>query len=85
MARMYGRSTCTVLKQKKMIKGITPAKGLRIISELQTSLHENMEELLMVWVTENVFQTERNQRIHLPASHSLQLWRDRAFLEKDVK
>lgn len=55
LARQYGRSTstiCTVLKQKESIKGITPAKGVTIISKLRSSLHEKMEKLLMVWVTE---------------------------------
>ncbi|UYV74713.1 hypothetical protein LAZ67_12000658 [Cordylochernes scorpioides] len=48
----YGRSTsmiCSVLKRKESIKSVTPAKGLTIISKLRTSLHENMEKLLMVW------------------------------------
>ncbi|GBM58246.1 Tigger transposable element-derived protein 1 [Araneus ventricosus] len=52
LARQYGRSTstiCTVLKQKESIKGITPAKGVTIISKLRSSLHEKM---LMVWVAE---------------------------------
>ncbi|GBL65099.1 Tigger transposable element-derived protein 1 [Araneus ventricosus] len=56
LARQYGRSTstiCTVLKQKESIKGITPAKGVTIISKLRSSPHEKMEKLLMVWVTEN--------------------------------
>ncbi|GFT63708.1 tigger transposable element-derived protein 1 [Nephila pilipes] len=47
---------CTVLKQKESIKSVTPAKGLTIISKLRTSLHENMEKLLMVWVTEKQLQ-----------------------------
>lgn len=57
LARQYGRSTstiCTVLKQKESIKGITPAKGVTIISKLRSSLHEKMEKLLMVWVTEKL-------------------------------
>jgi predicted transcriptional regulator len=55
LARMYGRSTSmisTVLKQKELINGVTPAKGVTIIYKLRTSLHEKMEKLLMVWVTE---------------------------------
>ncbi|GFQ71098.1 uncharacterized protein TNCT_59191 [Trichonephila clavata] len=47
---------CTVLKQKESLKSVTPAKGLTIISKLRTSLHENMEKLLMVWVTEKQLQ-----------------------------
>ncbi|UYV60552.1 hypothetical protein LAZ67_1001480 [Cordylochernes scorpioides] len=59
LSRQYGRSTsmiCSVLKRKESIKSVTPAKGLTIISKLRTSLHENMEILLMVWVTEKQLQ-----------------------------
>ncbi|GFT22739.1 tigger transposable element-derived protein 1 [Nephila pilipes] len=59
LSRQYGRSTsmiCTGLKQKESIKNVTPAKGLTIIFKLRTSLHENMEKLLMVWVTEKQLQ-----------------------------
>ncbi|GFT68133.1 tigger transposable element-derived protein 1 [Nephila pilipes] len=59
LSRQYGRSTsmiCTVLKQKESIKGVTPAKGLTIISKLRTSLHENMEKLLMVLGIEKQLQ-----------------------------
>ncbi|UYV62949.1 hypothetical protein LAZ67_2002588 [Cordylochernes scorpioides] len=59
LSRQYGRSTsmiCSVLKQKESIKSVTPSKGLTIISKLRTSLHENMEKLLMVWVTEKQLQ-----------------------------
>lgn len=41
LARQYERSTstiCTILKQKESIKGITPAKGVKIISKLRTSV-----------------------------------------------
>ncbi|UYV78473.1 hypothetical protein LAZ67_16001616 [Cordylochernes scorpioides] len=38
------------------MKSVTPAKGLTIISKLRTSLHENMEKLLMVWMTEKQLQ-----------------------------
>ncbi|GBM84642.1 Tigger transposable element-derived protein 1 [Araneus ventricosus] len=61
LARQYGRSTSTistVLKQKKSIKGVTPAKGVTIISKLQSSLHEKMEKLLMVWVTEKQLKVD---------------------------
>ncbi|GIY50854.1 tigger transposable element-derived protein 1 [Caerostris darwini] len=59
LSRQYGRSTsmiCSVLKRKESIKSATPAKGLTIISKLRTILHENMEKLLMVWVTEKQLQ-----------------------------
>ncbi|GIY76762.1 tigger transposable element-derived protein 1 [Caerostris darwini] len=59
LSSQYGRSTsmiCSVLKRKESIKSVTPAKGLTIISKLRTTLHENMEKLLMVWVTEKQLQ-----------------------------
>ncbi|UYV73642.1 FLII [Cordylochernes scorpioides] len=59
LSRQYGRSTsmiCSVLKRKESIKSATPAKGFTIISKLRTSLKENMEKLLMVWVTEKQLQ-----------------------------
>lgn len=43
-------------KQKDSTKGITPAKGITIISKLRISHHENMEKLLIVWVKEKQFQ-----------------------------
>uniref|UniRef100_UPI00358F0D9F tigger transposable element-derived protein 1-like isoform X2 n=1 Tax=Myxine glutinosa TaxID=7769 RepID=UPI00358F0D9F len=55
LAKQYDRSTstiCTILKQKESIKAITPAKGVKIISKLRTSVHEEMEKLLFVWLTE---------------------------------
>ncbi|XP_008104049.2 tigger transposable element-derived protein 1 [Anolis carolinensis] len=55
LARQYDRSTstiCSILKQKESIKAITPAKGIKIISKLRTSAHEEMETLLLLWLTE---------------------------------
>ncbi len=55
LARQYKRSTttiCTILKQKESIKAITPAKGVKIISKLRTSVHKKMEKLLLAWLTE---------------------------------
>ncbi|XP_015417010.1 PREDICTED: tigger transposable element-derived protein 1-like [Myotis davidii] len=55
LAKQYERSTsttCTILKQKESIQATTPAKGVTIISKQRTSIHENMEKLLMVWLTE---------------------------------
>ena len=57
LPRQYKRSTsiiglCTVLKQKELIKGIRPTKSVRIIYNLRSFLHEKMEKLLMMWVTE---------------------------------
>ncbi|KAK4324160.1 hypothetical protein Pmani_005163 [Petrolisthes manimaculis] len=55
LAKEYDRSTstiCTILKQKEMIKGITPAKGVKIISKLRNSVHEKMENLLLMWLSQ---------------------------------
>ncbi|XP_066231909.1 zinc finger MYM-type protein 6 isoform X4 [Saccopteryx leptura] len=55
LAKEYDRSTstiCTILKQKESLKAITPAKGIKIISKLRTSVHEEMERLLLVWLME---------------------------------
>uniref|UniRef100_A0A8C8VHY4 HTH CENPB-type domain-containing protein n=1 Tax=Pelusios castaneus TaxID=367368 RepID=A0A8C8VHY4_9SAUR len=55
LAKQYECSTstiCTLLKQKESIKAIMPAKGVKIFSKQRTSIHENMEKLLMVWLTE---------------------------------
>uniref|UniRef100_A0A5F8G8Y5 HTH CENPB-type domain-containing protein n=1 Tax=Monodelphis domestica TaxID=13616 RepID=A0A5F8G8Y5_MONDO len=55
LAKEYDRSTstiCTILKQKELLKVITPAKGIKIISKLRTSVHEEMERLLLVWLME---------------------------------
>ncbi len=43
---------CTILKQKDSIKSITPAKGVKIISKLRTSIQEKMENLLLMWLGE---------------------------------
>ena len=50
----YKRSTsiCTILKQKELIKLTMPAKGVKIISKLRTSVHEKIEKLLVVRLTE---------------------------------
>nr|XP_060616305.1 zinc finger and SCAN domain-containing protein 12-like isoform X2 [Anolis sagrei ordinatus] len=56
LARQYDRSAsmiCSVLKQKESIKAITPAKGVTIISKRRTALHEEMEKLLLAWMTES--------------------------------
>ncbi|XP_077476956.1 GPI alpha-1,2-mannosyltransferase 3 isoform X1 [Stigmatopora argus] len=55
LARLYDRNTstiCSILKQKESIKAITPAVGVKIISRLRTSVHENMERLLLAWLME---------------------------------
>ncbi|KAM3922941.1 tigger transposable element-derived protein 1-like [Leptodactylus fuscus] len=55
LARMYERSTstiCTILKQKDIIKSAIPAKGTTVLSQLRTSVHEEMERLLLIWIKE---------------------------------
>ncbi|XP_061746133.1 tigger transposable element-derived protein 1-like [Nerophis ophidion] len=55
LAREYERSSstiCTILKQKELIKAISPAKGIKIISKQRTAIHEDMERLLVVWLKE---------------------------------
>lgn len=53
LARQYERSTstiCTILKQKDSIKAVKPAKGITIISKRRTSVHEETEDMLLVWL-----------------------------------
>uniref|UniRef100_A0A3Q0T0S5 HTH CENPB-type domain-containing protein n=1 Tax=Amphilophus citrinellus TaxID=61819 RepID=A0A3Q0T0S5_AMPCI len=55
LARLYDRSTltiCTILKQKDTIKSARLAKGTRILSQLRSTVHEEMEKLLLVWIKE---------------------------------
>ncbi|XP_070607669.1 tigger transposable element-derived protein 1-like [Erythrolamprus reginae] len=55
LARKFQRSTstiCTILKQKDILKGVKPAKGATIISQLRTFVHEEMERLLLIWIKE---------------------------------
>ena len=55
LALQYERSTsniCTILKQKDAIKSVKTAKGTTIISKLRTSIHDEMERLLLLWVKE---------------------------------
>nr|XP_053652696.1 uncharacterized protein LOC128702480 isoform X3 [Cherax quadricarinatus] len=55
LARQYMRNTstiCTILKQKELLKAISPAMGIKIISKQRTSVHEEMEKLLLTWLTE---------------------------------
>ncbi|XP_076049579.1 putative CENPB DNA-binding domain-containing protein 1 [Oratosquilla oratoria] len=54
LARQYEHSTsmiCTLLKKKESIKAILPAKSVKIIHKLRTSVHGKMENLLFVWLT----------------------------------
>ncbi|XP_070607661.1 tigger transposable element-derived protein 1-like [Erythrolamprus reginae] len=52
---MFKRSTstiCTILKQTDILKGVKAAKGATIFSQLRTSVHEDMERLLLIWIKE---------------------------------
>lgn len=54
-ARTHGRSASMIFtaeEQKELIKDITSANGVTIISKLRRSLHEKMEKLLTVRVAE---------------------------------
>ena len=53
LVRQYEQSTsqiCTILKKRESINTINPAKGITVISKLWTSVHEEMERLLLVWL-----------------------------------
>lgn len=55
LAKEFERSNstiCAIIKQKGTLKTITPAKGVTILSKLQTPLHKEIEKLLLVWVHE---------------------------------
>ena len=55
LARKFGRSTstiCTILKQKDILKDVKAAKGATIVSQLRTSVHDEMERLLLIWIKE---------------------------------
>lgn len=55
LAKQYNRGAstiCTILKQKKTIKAMMPAKSVTIISKFRTSVHEEMGRLLLLWLTE---------------------------------
>ena len=50
LAGQYELSTsaiCTILKQMESIKTTKPATGITIIQEIRTSVHEEMERLLL--------------------------------------
>lgn len=54
LVRQYECSTasiCTVVKQE-LLRAVTPAKSITIISKLWSYIHEKMESLLLVWLTE---------------------------------
>ena len=53
LAKQYGRNPSTIrtiLKQKEAIKATTPSKGLSIMSKRRSSVHDEMERLLLLWI-----------------------------------
>ena len=53
LARQYEQSTsiiCIILKQNESINTIKQAKGIMIILKHRTSVHEEMERLLLAWL-----------------------------------
>ena len=57
LAKEYGRNPSTIgtiLKQKEAIKAATPSKGISIMSKRRSSVHDQMEKLLLLWIKEKV-------------------------------
>eukprot|EP00066_Takifugu_rubripes_P017575 XP_011606841.1 PREDICTED: PHD finger protein 11 isoform X4 [Takifugu rubripes] len=55
LAKEYGRNAstiCSVLKQKEVLKAVTPSKGLSVISKRRSAVNDKMERLLLVWIKE---------------------------------
>ncbi|GFT46939.1 tigger transposable element-derived protein 1 [Nephila pilipes] len=55
LANEYGRNPSTIstiIKQKEAIKKLQPSKGVTIISKLRTNIHDEMEQLLLLWIKE---------------------------------
>ena len=53
IAKEYGRNPSTIgtlLKQKEAIKATTPSKGLSVISKKRSSVNDEMERLLLIWI-----------------------------------
>ncbi|GFT99759.1 jerky protein homolog-like [Nephila pilipes] len=54
LANEYGRNPSTIstiIKQKEAIRKLQP-KGVTIISKLRTNIHDEMEQLLLLWIKE---------------------------------
>ena len=41
-----------IIKQKEAIKNLQPSKGVTINSKLRTDVHDEMEQLLLLWIKE---------------------------------
>ncbi|GFS75253.1 HTH CENPB-type domain-containing protein [Nephila pilipes] len=55
LANEYGSNPftiSTIIKQKEAIKKLQPSKGVNIISKLRTNIHDEMEQLLLLWIKE---------------------------------
>ncbi|XP_039618118.1 tigger transposable element-derived protein 1-like [Polypterus senegalus] len=55
LAKIYDCSTstiCTILKQKETIKSVKVAKGMTVITQQRSAIHEEMENLLLLWIKE---------------------------------
>ncbi|GFT59872.1 HTH CENPB-type domain-containing protein [Nephila pilipes] len=55
LANEYGRNPSTIstiIKQKEAIKKLQPSKCVTIISKLRTNIHDEMEQLLLLWIKE---------------------------------
>ncbi|GFT04802.1 tigger transposable element-derived protein 1 [Nephila pilipes] len=55
LANEYDRNPSTIstiIKQKEAIKKRQPSKGVTIISKLRTNIHDEMEQLLLLWIKE---------------------------------
>ncbi|GFS77461.1 tigger transposable element-derived protein 1, partial [Nephila pilipes] len=55
LANEYGRNPSTIstiIKQKEAIKKLQPSKGVIIISKQRTNIHDEMEQLLLLWIKE---------------------------------
>ncbi|GFT45984.1 HTH CENPB-type domain-containing protein [Nephila pilipes] len=55
LANEYGRNPSTIstiIKKKGAIKKLQPSKGVTIVSKLRTNIHDEMEQLLLLWIKE---------------------------------
>ena len=55
LAAEYDRNASTIstiIKQKEAIKKVQPSTGLRVMSALRSSFHNEMEHLLLIWIKE---------------------------------
>ncbi|GFT02570.1 HTH CENPB-type domain-containing protein [Nephila pilipes] len=53
LANEYGRNPSTIstiIKQKEAIKKLQPSRCITIISKLRTNIHDEMEQLLLLWI-----------------------------------